>query len=167
MKAEWERWEQVTKYITPGHKLYRASAPNYNEGEGDRSQKLTATAVKFLTDRGVDSIISFNQYPYKDDEKKLLDAAKISYLHLPVKDFTAPTLAQLKSAIIFFTGPKQHATLVHCGYGHGRTGTGVTALQLNATKGVNPPESEWKSQNHVEKLEQEAVLRALRDSLRG
>lgn len=164
MSNEWHQWKQVTKYVPSGHKLYRSSAPNYDHS--DDSQRLTTTAVKFLTDEGIDSIISFNQNSYKDNEKKLLADAKISYLHLPVVDYTAPTLEQLESAITFFNGSAQKSTLVHCGFGHGRTGTGVTGLQLNATKGENPPEADWKKENYVEKPAQIAVLETLRDKLR-
>ena len=164
MSSEWYRWEQVTKYVSSGHKLYRSSTPNY--AGLDLSQNLTPTAVQFLTDKGIDSIISFNQYSYTDDERKLLADAKISYLHLPVVDFNAPTLEQLESAITFFNGAAHKSTLVHCGYGHGRSGTGVTGLQLNATRGENPPEADWKTVNHVENPTQIAVLRTLRDKLK-
>ncbi|KAL6305604.1 hypothetical protein BKA93DRAFT_204051 [Sparassis latifolia] len=165
MSGEWYQWKKVSKYVASGHQLFRSSAPNYNIREGDRSQRLTAPAVKFLTDQGIDSIISFNEFSYRDDEKKLLADAKISYLHFSLEDYAAPTLAQLESAITFFTDPKQHSTLVHCGFGHGRTGTGVTALQLAATEGDNPTESEWMNENYVEEPVQMEVLRKLRGKL--
>jgi hypothetical protein len=162
--AEWHRWAQVTEYVTDGHKLYRSSAPNYKHG--DYTQKLTPAAVEYLTDNGIDSIISFNEYPYKEDEKQLLADANISYLHLAVEDLAAPTIPQLESAFTFFADLKRHSTLVHCGYGRGRTGTGVTALQLYTTRGVKPIESDWQG-NYVETPEQMAVLRQLRDKLRN
>lgn len=164
MSSEWYRWEQVAKYVSSGHKLYRSSTPNY--AGLDLSQNLTPTAVQFLTEKGIDNIISFNQYSYTDDERKLLADAKTSYLHLPVVDFNAPTLEQLESAITFFNDAAHKSTLVHCGYGHGRSGTGVTGLQLNATRGENPPEADWKTVNHVEDPTQIAVLRTLRDKLK-
>ena len=162
MSTEWHHWEQVTEYVKTGHKLYRSSAPNY--AGSDSTQKLTSTAVQYLTSQGIDSIISFNVYSYTDSEKALLIPAKITYLHLAVVDYTAPTLTQLETAITFFDAHK--STLFHCGYGHGRTGTGVTALQLAATKGQNPVESLWKSENYVEKSVQLAVLKKLRDKLK-
>lgn len=157
---EWHRFLEVTKDVASGHKLYRASSPNYMGG--DKTQKLTGTATRILTDHNIDSVISFNQYSYTDAEKKLLSDAKIAYLHLPVIDFHAAALDQLRQAITFF---KNHnPTLIHCGYGHGRTGTGVTALHLDFTKGQQPLESVWQSENHVEKPEQMDILRTLRDS---
>lgn len=164
MSDEWREWNQVTEYVPSGHKLYRSSSPNYLGN--DITQMLTSTAVKHLADQGIDSIISFNRYPYIDSEKQLLVDANISYLHLPVKDFSPPTLAQLESAIAFFNDPQQHSTLIHCGFGHGRTGTAVTALQLSTMLGIKPTEKEWE-ENHVETPEQMAVLRQFRDQLTG
>jgi protein-tyrosine phosphatase len=159
MTSEWLRFKQVTKHVPSGHKLYRASAPNYAY-----RQKLTASAVQFLADNGIDSIISFNEHPYNDSEKELLANAKIEYKHLPVKDFHAPTLETLYSANEFFL--QRESTLVHCGYGHGRTGTGLTGLQLYATKGALPLEGDWTEENHVETEQQVAVLRELRNTLK-
>jgi len=163
LAAGWENWAQVTKYV-PGKCLYRSSAPNYS-GE-DCTQQLTPATVGYLTENGIDSIISFNDHPYKADEHQLLINAKINYLHLPVKDFGAPTLGQLENAITFFTKPEHQSMLVHCGFGRGRTGTGVTALQLHATRGREPDEIEW-GRNGVETERQSAVLRQLVKSLKS
>jgi len=157
--AGWNNWAQVTKYVT-GKSLYRSSAPNYS-GK-DCTQRLTPAAVGYLADNGIDSVISFNEHPYKEDEQELLRNAKINYLHLAVKDFNAPTLGQLEDAITFFANPGHQSTLIHCGYGHGRTGIGVTALELHATRGRKPDESEWR----VETEPQYAVLRQLQKILK-
>jgi protein tyrosine phosphatase len=159
MSLAWQRFKQVTKYIPPDHQLYRASAPNY---AGGTTQFLTEAAVQFLSDRGIDSIISFNEHPYNAAALQLLEDANVDYIHLRVVDFTAPTLDQLRNANEFFLQHK--ATLIHCGYGHGRTGTGVTALQLYATKGSAPVETDWNMENHVESIAQIKVLQNLRDS---
>ncbi|KAF9234021.1 protein-tyrosine phosphatase-like protein [Melanogaster broomeanus] len=156
MSNEWHRFGEVTKHVTQGKRLYRASAPNYSD------QKLTPTAVKFLLDHNIKRIISANHHRYTDKEMALLDDNDIAYRHLPVPDFTAPTREQLTSAVDFYRGAENTGTIVHCGYGHGRTGTIVTALQLFSTWGDNPPEDEWKNVNHVETTEQAAVLRTLR-----
>ena len=168
MTNEWRNWEQVTRHLKEGRKVYRSSAPNY-QGY-DESQMLTPTAVKFLTDNNVYSIISFNRQPYNSSEKELLEAENIKYLHLPVQDFTPPTIDQLKEAIAFFNSPEltpSTGTLIHCGYGKGRTGTAVTAMQLDATGGKDPDESMWQSENHVERPAQMAILREYKAKLRG
>jgi protein-tyrosine phosphatase len=164
MNNEWHNWEKVTKHVREGHNLYRSSSPNYRGY--DESQTLTPTAVKFLKDNGTDSIISFNKHPYNDYEKELLDNEMIQYLHLPVQDFTAATVKQLENAIAFFNDPEHRSTLVHCGYGKGRTGTAVTALQLDATGGNEPDESVWQSENHVERPVQMEVLKKLKAKIK-
>ena len=156
MTSTWQRFRQVTEFIPSGHKLYRSSAPNYP------IQDLTAVSVQFLTSKGIDSVISFAETPYTSEALQLLDDAKIDYIHLSVVDFSAPTLAQLSAANDFFL--RHDTTLVHCGYGHGRTGTGVTALQLYATKGTAPVQMDWSAKNYVETVDQIKVLENLRDS---
>ncbi len=153
---EWHRFLQVTNYIPAPYRLYRSSAPNYVNEDSD--QKLTDTAVAFLVDKKITRIISANAVKYNATELGRLQKAGISYLHLPVVDFTAPTIAQLTSAADFFRAATNTGTLVHCGYGYGRTGTFVTGLQLSMTSGKNPPESDWMSVNHVEKPGQVDVL---------
>ncbi|KAG7445387.1 uncharacterized protein BT62DRAFT_933223 [Guyanagaster necrorhizus] len=125
------------------------------------------TAVNFLTDRGINTIISFNQYSYTSAEIALLEHAHILYRHFPVEDFQAPTIDQLTKAIDFHRFISNASTLVHCGYGHGRTGTGITALQLFATWGQSPPEADWARVNYVEQPAQVEVLKQLRSRHKG
>ncbi|KAL5513800.1 hypothetical protein ACEPAH_4201 [Sanghuangporus vaninii] len=164
MSSEWKRFEQVLQYVYHGRKLFRSAAPNYDDKD-DESQNLTPTAVKFLTDKGINGVISFNTYSYTISQIAMLDNVGISYRHFAVKDFTAPTEDQLKDAIEFFRSIPNGSVLIHCGYGHGRTGTGVTAMQLFATWGDSPDESKW-NENHVETNEQRVVLRRLRDNFK-
>jgi len=162
--AGWHRFTPVTKSVPSGHKLYRASAPNYKASDHD--QDLTQAAVDFLVSQGIDSIISFNEYEYTAAEKKRLTDAKpvINYLHLKLGDFRPPTLAQFAQANTFFLSNK--STLVHCGYGWGRTGTGVTGLQIYTEKDnktLQPLASSWSTPlanggNNVEKREQVSIL---------
>ena len=164
MADEWMRFYEVTEHVPADRRLFRSSAPNYNKG----GQPLTQSAVDFLVSQGVNSIISFHQLPYGDTTgKSLLESAGILYHHIPVADFTAPTQQQLKDAVEFFASISSACTLVHCGYGHGRTGTGVTALQLAATQGKNPGEEDWIKINHVETASQIQALRQFRDSLQS
>lgn len=162
--AGWHRFKPVTNSVPSGHKLYRASAPNYKTS--DRDQDLTQAAVNFLVSQGIDSIISFNEYEYTAVEKKRLTDAKpaIKYLHLKLGDFKPPTLAQFAQANTFFLSNK--STLVHCGYGWGRTGTGVTGLQIYTEKDkktLQPLASLWPTLlanggNNVEKRVQVSIL---------
>jgi hypothetical protein len=159
----WFRWREVEKYRLPGHRLFRASSPNYvSRGEdringGDKSQNLTQDAVNWLTKNKVNSIISFNQFPYKPDELDLLKKANITYRHYGAEDFHSPSIENLKAAVKFHAEFEGAVTLVHCGYGQGRTGTGISAIQLYAEDGERPTEREWIMENHVELMAKDEV----------
>ena len=165
MANEWENWDEVTRHVLGGHRLFRSSAPNYHGHDAD--QLVTDTAIAWLTKKHIDTIVSFNAVPYTDDEQRRVSKAGIFYRHLPVVDFTAPTFQQLQLAAQVFNDRPSASMLVHCGFGWGRTGTGITALQLFATWGDAPPEDEWESVNHVERPEQMEVLRRIRAHYRG
>ncbi|KAJ8473354.1 hypothetical protein ONZ45_g16332 [Pleurotus djamor] len=157
----WFRFKEVTFLVPRRHRLFRASSPNYFGF--DASLSLTPEAVRFLEACEIDSLVSFNSQNYTENERASLKAAGIEFLHVPVKDFTAATPEQLDAVYQFFL--ENRATLLHCGYGHGRTGTGVTAIQLYATSGQAPPEDYWQAVNHVEKEEQMDALRSLKARL--
>lgn len=135
-------------------------------GDSDITQNLTETAIQFLVEKGIDGIISLNQYPYTDAQHQALKKANIEYLHVPVVDFTPPTMAQLKDIVQFHERRETTSTLIHCGYGYSRTGAALTAIQLYATKGENPNESEWTKVNKVESRSQMSALREYQNSLR-
>lgn len=166
MNEIWKEWKEVTEQIQPslrGRQLFRSSCPNY-DGHHDSSQNLTQAAVDILVNRGINRIVSFNTVPYKSDEMDRLNKAKIMYRHLPVEDFTAATIEQLQLAIAFVMGDAPAKTLIHCGYGWGRTGTGVSAVQMFATWGGLDYDY-WKvnGKNKVEKPVQVEILTKLRD----
>ncbi|PPQ76781.1 hypothetical protein CVT26_001953 [Gymnopilus dilepis] len=141
---------------------FSSSSPNYLGI--DFTQKLTKESLDFLIETGINRIISLNQFPYTEEEQASLEAAGITYLHLPVEDFHPPTVEQLSKAFEFYKAPPDGATtLVHCGAGYGRSGTCVSAIQLFVTSGKAPEEGAWKAENFVEKEEQVAVLREIRD----
>ncbi|KAH9071124.1 hypothetical protein EDB83DRAFT_2366655 [Lactarius deliciosus] len=159
----WQNWEEVTNYLQPtlrNRKLFRSSCPNY-DGR-DSSQNLNQAAVDILVQRKINRIVSFNEVAYKPEEMDRLSKANIIYRHLPVGDFKAATIDQLKLAIAFVREGSPANTLIHCGFGWGRTGTGVSAVQMFATWG-DLPYDVWKlnGTNHVEKPVQVDVLKAL------
>jgi len=158
-KAEdhgWLRWKKVTEYLLPGRTIYRASCPNYRT-----SKELSQNAVDWLKQNEVNSIISFNSVPYNQAELDRLNAAGVSYRHYETEDWTSPSIKDLKEAAAFHESFPTAVTLVHCGYGHGRTGTGVSAIQLYASDGVWPTEQQWIIDNKVEAIGQVESLREL------
>ena len=152
----WLRWKKVTEHLLPGRTIYRASCPNYQTSQG-----LTQEAVDWLKQNEVSSIISFNAVPYNQAELDRLNAAGISYRHYKTEDFTSPSTKDLKEAAAFHESFPTAVTLIHCGYGHGRTGTGVSAIQLYVSDGVCPTEQQWVIDNKVETKGQIESLRGL------
>lgn len=69
---------------------------------------------------GVAGVVSLTE-----DVPEGLPAPELRHLHLPVRDFTPPTLAQLAEAVTFIDDVLRAggAVAVHCGAGLGRTGT--------------------------------------------
>lgn len=156
-KHGWSQWKEVKKYLLPGHRLFRSSCPGYKQAEGDKSQRLTQAAVDWLTNNHINSIISFNSFSYTQSEKDLLAQAHIQYHHYSTPDFNSPSIQNLKAATDFHEKLQGAVTLVHCGYGHGRTGTGISAIQLYAEDGKRPTEREWIQDNYVEVMAKNEV----------
>ncbi|PHH86374.1 hypothetical protein CDD83_10329 [Cordyceps sp. RAO-2017] len=164
--AGFYRFEWVTDRFQKGDKVARSSAPYYSGG--DESQNMTVDSVAFLKQHCITNIISLNHYADDDKIRTALKQANIAYTPLPTKDFAPPTEAQLKEAWEAFC-QHRNSSLVYCGYGHGRTGTVISALQIYA-------ECEKRSQgeltrkdydkNHVEEEGQRQVLDALQKELR-
>lgn len=149
-------------------RIFRSSAPNYewdeDSADSDKTQDFwdPKKAFPFLRENNIDTIISFNNYPYDQKALDLLatpkdDKPAIEYFHFGVKDMGATKPETLREVIEKIKGKKQ--VLIHCGYGHGRTGTMVSALQLYCTKGKYPEEKDWEKVNHVETGSQKKLLR--------
>ncbi|KAJ8462423.1 hypothetical protein ONZ51_g10917 [Trametes cubensis] len=168
MSVTFARFTQVTAHVKGDGRLFRSSAPGYDDVGRDAPQNLTKADIDFLqaSGRGITRILSLNEQPYTDAARAMLVKASIEYLHLPVKDFHAPTLDQIKSAVTFWSKAPVSNMLVHCGYGHGRTGTMITALQLWMTNG-HLDLDRTMSDNHVERDVQREALRRYQAELKS
>jgi atypical dual specificity phosphatase len=85
-------------------------------------EALRAIGVRGLVSLTIDSVAS------EDDHD-------IARLHVPVGDFTPPTMKQMETILDFIRNNRPAA--VHCLVGHGRTGT-VLASYLVAEQGYEP-----------------------------
>ena len=75
-----------------------------------------------LRDDGVGSIVSLTEYSL---EESILSVEGFKYLHLPIADFTPPSLTQIHTFTEFVSQMHQNniGVAVHCAAGMGRTGT--------------------------------------------
>ncbi|RPA94556.1 hypothetical protein L873DRAFT_1814061 [Choiromyces venosus 120613-1] len=113
------------EWVVP-ERLARSSAPYYDSEDSDQS--MNETSIYFLIGHGINRIISLNEIPLSSREKQKLKAEGISYTHVKVPDFAAPTQSQFDQIRDAYA--KGGVTLIYCGYGDGRTGTAISALQI-------------------------------------
>ncbi len=79
--------------------------------------------------QGIRAIVSLTEEPLP---AAVLNEAGFKYLHLPVEDFTAPTLGQMREFCRFVDEVRGEggAVLTHCRAGVGRTGTMLAAYLI-------------------------------------
>ncbi|KAM3483117.1 hypothetical protein MY8738_003432 [Beauveria namnaoensis] len=164
-----QRFAMVTEHMSPGDQLARSSCPCY-QGE-DSDQNITPETIAAFKKYNITHIISANSRANDETIKKALKDAGIAYTPLPVEDFHAATQDDFRQGWEAFTQHRGRGrTLVWCGYGHGRTGTMITALQMYAQH-ERGQLATWTqadyAQNHVEDPTQEEALDALQQRLRA
>jgi atypical dual specificity phosphatase len=78
--------------------------------------------LEFLKDHNIAAIVSLTECPL---ERVYLEEFGFRYLHLPIPDFTPPSIEQIDMFIEFAKSveAQRAGTVVHCGAGMGRTGT--------------------------------------------
>lgn len=92
---------------------------------------------KGLQKLGIKYVINLMMEPHNE---KFVNEHGIQVVHVPVKNFTSPSLDQIKFVLNFIEEHKDEKILVHCWAGLGRTGT-VLACHLIKTKGLTPSEA--------------------------
>ncbi|PHH81605.1 hypothetical protein CDD82_355 [Ophiocordyceps australis] len=163
-----QRFEWVTgDFLRAGDKLARASAPHYDCK--DSNQELTYESVSFLRRNGITNVISLNEFADSPAMKKILKVNKIKYTPIPTADYKAPSLEELQKGYKSFNQATNGATMVWCGYGHGRTGIMISAIEMfREAEKMQPTRfshSYLKRTNHIETKGQVRLLDKLQDML--
>ncbi|PFH62486.1 hypothetical protein XA68_13388 [Ophiocordyceps unilateralis] len=156
------RFDRVTDKLRHTDELFRSSAPHYHGSESD--QKLTNDSIKFLQEHNIVHVIAVNSLANNELIRKKLEENAIAYTALLVEDYEAPTFDDFGRAYRAFRAATQGATLVWCAYGHGRTGTTISALQIyRQYESLSPDEltEDDFRKNHVESQHQLDQLKRL------
>lgn len=128
------RFSQMTDSLHNIDRLFRSSAPFYKNRDSD--QLLTPRSIDFLRKRRIQLVISLNSEANNPRIASALQDAGIQYLPLPIVDYSTSTKEHLDMAFERQKEllPRGSGILVWCGYGHGRTGTMISALQIRAQR---------------------------------
>ncbi|KAG0639004.1 hypothetical protein HOY80DRAFT_922046 [Tuber brumale] len=147
------------EWVVPG-RLARSSAPYYDGEDSDES--INETSIEFLHNHEIKNIISLNSVEISPREKGRLRAARISYSHIKAAEGTAVTQEQFGQ--IWNAYNNAGTTIVYCGYGDGRTGMAISAIQLY--EGRTLSDLDYRA-NGVQSLSQLEALKELRERIHG
>ena len=109
--------------------------------------------------QGIRAIVSMEEY----EQPEIITQHRFEHLHVPIPDFTAPSISLLKRIVGFISSmnDKFKPVLVHCYAGIGRTGTVIAAYLI--TQGMDAESALLKVRARipgaVQTLEQEHVLK--------
>ena len=109
-----------------------------DEGVMGRAYPRTERALAGLSRRGVKTVVNLHRRPH---DPSLLRRHGLAEVHLPVRDFGAPSPEQLARGVDAISKARvTGAVTVHCGGGLGRTGT-LLACYLVYRRGLGAGEA--------------------------
>ncbi|MDK2972269.1 MAG: hypothetical protein PWP23_2024 [Candidatus Sumerlaeota bacterium] len=112
--------------------------------------------LEFARSQGISGVVTLTERPLPRQD---LAHLRLSYMHLPIVDYSPPSLAQIRD-FVEFVDHAERAVLVHCRAGVGRTGTMLAAYLI--AKGQSAAEAiatvRRKRPGSIETREQERVL---------
>jgi atypical dual specificity phosphatase len=115
--------------------------------------------LEFLKEKGIGAVCSLTLQPL---DPVLIEEFGLRYLHLPVPDFAPPSLEQVWRFEAFQRQAEADglATLVHCGAGHGRTGTMLACALVSRGRRAVEAIGELRDlyPGYIETPEQEALV---------
>ena len=118
-------------------------------------------AIALLQKLGVQALLSLSEEALPTEFSRKY---KLQIEHLPLADFTAPTLEQVERALAIIDGFLGHdlPVAVHCGAGLGRTGTILACYLVSQGSSARNAIGQVRTRRpgSIETLEQEAVIEA-------
>lgn len=124
---------------------------------------ISEEKLRYLKSRGLGALVRLAEEPIAQVTTEQVARVGLDDLHLPVPDFSAPTIGQIERALSFILDSigNGKAVGVSCGAGYGRTGTILACYLVNRGWAADRAIQEVRSKRpgSIETEEQEKTIR--------